>query len=62
MDIDNFDTLMRASLMERIIGTVTADITASDVKNIEQQRKKINYLYKLFDSLKFEVNQVYLEY
>ncbi|MFB6182402.1 MAG: hypothetical protein ABEJ24_05930 [Candidatus Magasanikbacteria bacterium] len=56
MDIDNFDTLMRASLMERIIGTVTADITASDVKNIEQQRKKINYLYKLFDSLKFEVN------
>ncbi len=51
LKIDDFSFLMTASLIERIIGTILADITASD-KPREEKRERINLLYQLFDELK----------
>ena len=50
LKIANFSFLMRASLIERIIGTVLADIVASD-RSREEKKKRINLLYQLFDRL-----------
>jgi len=37
-------------LIERILGTILADITASD-KSREEKEKRINLLYQLFDEI-----------
>ena len=50
LKIDNFSFLMKASLIETIIGTVLADIVASD-RTREEKEKRINLLYQLFDEL-----------
>jgi len=50
LNIKNFDDLMRASLLERTIGTILADITASDIP-YEEKITRINLLYKFIDEL-----------
>ncbi len=50
LKIDNFLFLVTASLIERIIGTILADIVASD-RSREEKGKRINLLYQLFDEL-----------
>lgn len=52
LEIEDFNSLIRATLLERIMGTVMADITASDVLDREEQQRRIKYLFKLFDYLK----------
>ena len=50
LKIDNFPSLIKASLVERILGTILADITASD-KLREEKEKRIDLLYQLFDEI-----------
>ena len=50
LGFEAFDRLWRASLLERSIGTVLADITASD-KPREEQEGRIAHLYRLIDDL-----------
>ncbi len=46
----NFNDLARVSLLERLLGTVLADIGSSD-QAWEVKRKKIDLLWKVFDQL-----------
>ena len=48
--LERFDELWRASLLERCIGTILADITATD-RPREEQERRISYLYRLMDEL-----------
>ncbi|MCK4525226.1 MAG: phosphotransferase [Candidatus Andersenbacteria bacterium] len=50
LKIDNFSPLIKASLIERILGTILADIAASD-RPKKEKRKRIDLLYQLFDEL-----------
>lgn len=50
---DQFGFLAKISLLERILGTIFADIGASD-QPFEVKRQKIDLLWKVFDSLKTE--------
>jgi len=50
LKIDNFSSLIKASLIERILGTILADVTASD-RPREEKEKRISLLYQLFDEL-----------
>jgi len=50
LKIDSFSSLMKASLIERILGTILADVVASDEER-EEKRKRIDLLYQLFDEL-----------
>lgn len=46
----DFSELIRASLVERILGTILADVCAS-ARPIEEKRARLNYLYHLLDDL-----------
>ena len=48
--IKNFNKLIRASLIERILGSILADVCASDRPKVEKE-KRVRLLYKLFDDL-----------
>lgn len=48
MKIKRFGSLMKASLVERCLGAVLADICASDQSDVEK-RGRINLIYKLLD-------------
>lgn len=50
LGIKRFDDLWRASLLERCIGTILADFTASDLPR-EEQEARISYVYRLLDEL-----------
>lgn len=50
LKIDNFSSLMKAGLIERILGTILADITATD-RPRKEKKKRIKLLYQLFDEL-----------
>lgn len=50
LKIKNFQSLMRAGLIERILGTILADICATDRPRREKERR-IDLLYKLLDEL-----------
>lgn len=50
---DHFASLARISVLERILGTIFADIGASDQPFLVK-RQKIDLLWKVFDSLKKE--------
>ena len=50
LKIRNFKSLMRASLVERIMGAILADICATDRPRKEKE-KRISLLYKLLDEL-----------
>lgn len=50
LKIDRFNQLIRASLLERSIGTILADITATE-RSIKEKVGRIKLLYKLIDSL-----------
>lgn len=45
-----YDVLMAASLVERIFGTILADIGATNMA-LPEKKKKISWLYRLFDEL-----------
>lgn len=51
---DYFASLARVSLLERILGTIFADIGASDQPFVVK-RQKIDLLWKVFDALKSKV-------
>ncbi len=50
LKIKNFSALMRAGLIERILGTILADITATD-RPKEEKKKRTKLLYQLFDEI-----------
>ncbi|MCK5122551.1 MAG: hypothetical protein KAQ87_00115 [Candidatus Pacebacteria bacterium] len=50
LKIERFDSLIRASLVERSLGTILADITAAD-RPFEEKERRIKLLYKLIDDL-----------
>jgi len=50
LNIKNFDSLMIASLIERIIGSILADICASERPKIEKE-KRVKLLYRLLDDI-----------
>jgi len=50
LKITDYDNLIRASLVERILGTIFADICATD-KPREEKITRINHLYRLLDEL-----------
>lgn len=50
LKIKNYQSLIKASLIERIIGTLLADICVSDFPR-ERKLQMVKYLYKLFDEL-----------
>lgn len=50
LKIKNYQSLIRASIIERILGTFLADICASDFPR-EKKLQMVKYLYKLFDEL-----------
>jgi len=50
LGIKNHELIIRGSIVERIIGTILADITASD-KSDEEKLHKITYLYRLLSEL-----------
>ncbi|MDD5031874.1 MAG: hypothetical protein PHR36_02390 [Patescibacteria group bacterium] len=50
LKIKRFNSLIRASLIERVMGCILADVVASDRPRIEKI-KRINLLYNLFDDL-----------
>ncbi len=49
LSISGYDDLVRASLVERCLGTILADVVASD-KEDEEKRKRIADLYKVIDT------------
>lgn len=51
LKIKRFNSLIRASLIERCLGTILADITASD-RSYREKITRIKLLYKLIDELK----------
>lgn len=50
ISVKGFDNLMRASLAERIIGTILADVCASE-RPAEEKNKRINLAYHLLDDI-----------
>jgi len=50
LKIKEYQSLIRASLIERIIGTILADVCASDRPKLEKN-KRLKLLYNLFDDL-----------
>ena len=50
LKIKRFDSLIRASLVERCLGTILADITATD-RPFGEKEKRIKLLYKLMNDL-----------
>lgn len=50
LGVKNYDNFIKYCLIERILGTILADITASD-KPKEKKEVRLNLLYKLFDEL-----------
>lgn len=50
LNLDDFPSLMRASLVERILGTILADICAAE-RSREEKEIRISLLYKLLDEL-----------
>lgn len=50
LKIDNFSALMKTGLIERILGTILADITATD-RPRKEKKERIELLYQLFDEL-----------
>lgn len=50
LEWNDFDNLMRASLLERCLGTILADITASD-RSYDEKTKRVELIYKLIDDL-----------
>ena len=50
LKIERFDSLIRASLIERCLGTILADVTASD-RPAKEKIKRVKLLYKLMDDL-----------
>lgn len=51
LKIKNYNKLIRASLIERILGTILADVCAGELPDLEK-RKRIKHLYQLFDEVK----------
>ena len=50
LKIKNFKSLMRAGLIERILGSILADVCASE-RPREEKEKRITLLYKLLGEL-----------
>jgi hypothetical protein len=50
LNIKKFQSLMKASLVERSLGAILADICASDGAR-EEKIKRITLIYKLLDEL-----------
>lgn len=50
LKIKNYQSLIKASMIERILGTLLADICVPDFPR-ERKSQMIKYLYKLFDEL-----------
>lgn len=50
LKIDRFDSLAKAALIERILGAVLADVTASD-KPLEEQKRRLALLFQLLDEM-----------
>lgn len=50
LNIKKFESLMRASLVERSLGTVLADVVATD-RPREEKKKRLALIYKLLDEL-----------
>ena len=50
LKIKNFQSLIRASLVERCLGTILADICATD-KPEKEQRKRIGLIYGFLDEV-----------
>ena len=50
LKIDNFSSLIKTGIIERILGTILADVTASD-RQREEKEKRIDLLYQLFDEM-----------
>jgi len=50
LKLKRFDSLIRASLIERCLGTVLADVTASE-RPFKEKIERIKLLYKLMDEL-----------
>jgi len=50
LKLKRFNSLIKASLLERCLGTILADVTASD-RPLKEKIKRIKLLYKLMDDL-----------
>ncbi len=50
LKIKNLKSLMRANLLERYLGTILADICATNAPR-EEKEKRVDLLYKLMDEL-----------
>lgn len=50
LKLKNYENLLRANLLERSLGTITADITASD-RPYDEKIKRIDLLYKLIEDI-----------
>lgn len=50
LNIERFGALLRAALVERIMGSILADVTASDRPH-KEKLSRIRYLYRLFGEL-----------
>lgn len=50
LSLENYDELLRANILERSLGAITADITASD-RPYEEKIKRIDLLYQLVEEL-----------
>lgn len=48
LELSNFDRFIRTALIERILGTILADVTAADTLDIEEQKQRVEYLCRLF--------------
>lgn len=50
LGIEDYDELIHASLLERIMGTILADITASD-KPRDELVTRLNFIHRLYDQI-----------
>jgi len=50
LEIEKFSSLIKVSLIERILGTILADVLASE-RNDEEKRRRLSHLYKLLETL-----------
>lgn len=50
-DTDTFDSIMKASLTERILGAILADVVAVTSRPREEKEARISLLYKLLDEI-----------
>ena len=50
LNLDDFSSLMKASLMERVLGTILVDVCAAE-RPREEKEIRISLLYKLLDEL-----------